>query len=397
MLANEPIHYAEILNGLSEYLKHIDEKNVRIIRAMCKHGLNISRVAKEAGLPLTSVKYRMDKLINNGLIRLAAKINFSRIGVRTVAAMLYKPQIPGDYLLDILANANQYLAYASKCFSNSSSIYTIHRIPFGHEVDFEAYLNELKKLNLIRDYEILWATGSYYFPPGFEWFDFKGKVWVSRWSDWVKEIDKSSAILPKSLNNISNVIFKIDSVDSELLYRLEMNATVNISEVAGQINISPQLARYHYLKHLVETGIVEGFSAVVTPYPLQLLAPAIFFLEFPNNTLMSKFINSLSGKPFAHSVIRVANENKIISQFFINATEIVQFLKTLNSLIDIGVIKDFSYFLLDLSRFYHGTLPYNALKNGVWIYSHSEYVERLRTVSEEVAEKLKTASSFKHY
>jgi len=399
MSASKPIHYAEILNGLSEYLKHIDERNVRIIRAMCKYGLNISRVAKEAGLPLTSVKYRMDKLINNGLIRLVAKINFSRIGIRTVAAMLYKPQIPGDYLLDILAEANQYLSYASKCFSNSNSIYTIHRIPIGHEVDFEAYLNELKKLNLIRDYEILWATGSYYFPPGFEWFDFKGKVWVSRWSDWVKEIDRASAILPKSLNSIGNVVFKIDSVDSEMLYRLEMNATVNISEVASQINISPQLARYHYLKHLVETGIVEGFSAVVTPYPLQLLAPAIFFLEFPNNTLMSKFINSLSGKPFAHSVIRVANENKVISQFFINAVEIVQFLKILNSLIDIGVIKDFSYFLLDLSRFYHGTLPYNALKDGVWIYSHNEYVERLKAVSERIVEKMKTAStiSFKHY
>jgi len=387
------MHYAEILNGLSEYLKHIDERNARIIKAMCKHGLNISRISRETGLPLTSVKYRVDKLIDSGLIRLVAKINFPRIGIRTVATILYKPQIPGDYIIDILAKANQYLAFASKCFSSSNSIYAIHRIPIGYEIDFEAYLNELKKLNLIRDYEILWTTGSYYSPPSFEWFDFKGKIWVSRWSDWIKEIDKASAILPKSLNNVSSRVFKLDSIDSEILYRLEMNATINISAVASQINISPQLARYHYLKHLIETGIIEGFAAMVTPYPSKLLAPAIFIFEFLNNTLMSKFTNSIIGKPFTYSIIRVANENKIIAQLLINTVEMISLLKTLNSLIDLGVIKDFNYFLLDISRFYHGTLPYNALKDGVWIYSHNEYVDKLRAVYEEIIRKIKTSTT----
>jgi DNA-binding Lrp family transcriptional regulator len=109
-----------------QYMKMLDATNAKIIEGLGRYGpRNLLSLAKSIGLPPTTVTFRIKKLIEEGHLKIRARLDYSKLGL--MRATLIAEALPGlegklqklieNWLLDIhyqmLWKVQWILQYAS--------------------------------------------------------------------------------------------------------------------------------------------------------------------------------------------------------------------------------------------------------------------------------------------
>jgi len=363
------------------YLSSLNDVVARLITNLTRvNPRNISEVARATGLSPSLAHYHLKRLINKKLLKIRAKVNYLRIGLRPAEIFIDCQPNKRNHVLEVLLS-NDYCRYVAPCFGRYNGFYLRATIPIGREVEFGLFLDEMVRHNLIKNYSLNWIDFIKDISRGFYWFNFKEKNWIFRWNDWIKEVLNSSinGINLKTYNG--NIEFKPDFIDIFILKELEKNALVSFNEMAKKLNVTPPAIRYHYYQHVLRYGFINGYRPLIFPYPYVISDMFVFKVIFPNSMLMMKFINSLNGKPFATSVAKIAGRNELSVNIHLIKTEFLNFINSLLRMAESGIIQDFNYVLLDIKSYKHRTIPYECFINDRWVYNHKKYMQKIEMVS----------------
>jgi len=362
------------------YLRSLDRVNAMIIEGLAEHGpRNMSTLAKSIHLPITTVRFRLDKMIKNGYLLINANLNMPKLGL--IKGFLVAESFLGrqDALFKSILNT-AYWKYIIRCYGKIDGYCAYFAFPFSYRTQLQKYFEEAAKMKILSDYRFFWVTNSMVVPPNFLWYDFERKEWRFQWEKWISEILGAPDILPQTLKDPEDYSIIADKTDLLILKELEKNGVTTLKELTKIVEIAPSSICYRFKKHVTERNLIVDYNIDAYPYPFQVSDLYNFIIDFVSEKALAKFVNA-SRKPFMISYAKVIGENSLIANIYILKTEFPNLIKSLNRLYSEDLIKNFFYLTLDSTAYKRQTISYEYFENGKWTYNHEEKIKKLQEIS----------------
>jgi DNA-binding Lrp family transcriptional regulator len=369
------------LQHFSKYLKFLDERNAKILRALAGYGpRNISNLAKVTDLPVTTVGFRLKRMVESGLLLVTVNPNLPRLGLSkgflVADAMLGRH----DHLLESIKNAG-YWTYVVRCYGKMDGYCAYFAFPAQRQKELEDYFKETSYLKILSRYRFFWTTNSCYVTPNFVWYNFRERTWRFQWQEWIDEILRASEELPESLRENGCHRIMIDEADLLIIKELEKDAAIDIKKLSEILRITPQSAGSRFQKHIIERKLIANYNVDIYPFPLEISDLYGFIVDFHDEKALAKFVNASEGKPFIVSFAKVISKNSLIANIHILKGEFPNLVRSLNHLYSEGSVKDFYYVTLDPASYKRQTICYRYFQNGRWVYDLEERIRKLREIS----------------
>lgn len=365
----------------------LDHLDLRIIESLATYGpRNLAKVARKLDIPQGTLRKRLKRLPPHIFCRLGINIYHTYLGLRK--AVVFAEAIPGyEDLLFKSLKTNDFWIYVSRCYGMNEGCFAIYTIPKRHENHFEQFLEELEKMGVVRNIRIYWSTCFQSVHSICNWFDPESGNWDFQWNRWVEEIPAEGTELPYTLVDPEKWPIKADEIDVFILKELEKDATISFVDLAKKIEISPQLAGYHYRNHLKKLGLIESFSVDVYHFDISSSDRFFFIFRFDDRESLAKFASSLLDKPFVRILGKILGENALFGYIYLPKAEFAKFIDSLAKLIRMGHLKSYRHMIQHLRKASRQTISYEYFKEGLWTYDHQKHIENLHILVEETVAK----------
>jgi len=360
--------------------------DVRILQALCEIGpRNLSKVARALGIPRATLRFRITRMHNNPKIalRCGATVYHTNLGMKK--ALVRAKARPGkEKLLVECLKANDYWLYTSRTYGEGEGASGLYAIPAEHADDFQRFTQALQDLDVAENVEVYWSTCFQAGKVTPTWFDEESSTWNFRWGELLSELEEASAELPFTLVDPPGFPNYGDETDVFMLKELEIDAFQHLQNIAQKLGISLQRARYHYIRHILERNLLEGFHVFIYSHEPLLSVSPTFIVRFYDNEQLAKFANSLLDKHFIWSLGKILRENAlIVVSRCIPRKEFRNFVDFLSDLARKQMVKDYIYWLLDYDDVSQQPIPYNLFRKNRWIYEHEKHMAKLEEMARQ--------------
>jgi DNA-binding Lrp family transcriptional regulator len=362
------------------YLDALDETNAKILEGLGNHGpRNLSSLARQLGLPSTTVAFRLSKLVKKNGLQIRARLNFQKLGLKR--AVVFAEAKPGkEKTLQTVIDNLQYWTYKIRCFGKFNGIYALFGFPAEFSHEFENYLAEALKIGVLDNYDFYWITDLYEVPPNFQWFNFARRGWSFQWKQWIREIERASEIFPQRLLDPTEYSVLVDTTDLLLLKELEKDGSKEFKALAKIVDMTPEAVRYRFQDHIIKRGLVADYEISIFPYPYQSSDLSSFIIEFKSNEALAKFANSLAKKPFILNYSKVIGRDKLVVHVYVPKIEFSNLINSLNSLIETRLVERFFHAVLDISSYQRQTVSYELFEKNRWTYDREGITRNLKRI-----------------
>lgn len=360
-------------------MRRIDFLDLRMMDGLGNYGpRNISGLARKLKVPPETLRKRMIRI--RPKIYLGTNVYCSNLGL--MKAVVHAEAVPGhEQLLFDCLKANDFWMYVNRCYGMNEGVIGFYALPKKHASDFRHFVAELKKLKATRNTRLYWSTCWQAVNARVNWYDRKNQKWVFRWNEWINEVPKEKTELPKTLVDPEDYPILADDTDLFILRELEKDPTISLTRVASMMGISQQLAEYHYLRHVMDRGLVEGFDVTDFRFNMEGSDMFYFFLTFETPQQLSKFASSVMDKPFTLGLGKVLGENTLIAHVYLPKLEFRNFVDALSKLINMRLLQTYSYVIQDLAKTQRQTISYEHFKEGSWTYNHQKHIKKLEELT----------------
>ncbi len=360
----------------------LDLCDVRIIEGLGKYGpRNTTEVAKRLKIPRGTVVSRIKRMSPLFNLRLHATVYHTNIGLKKT--VVFAKATPGkEELLFNCMKMNDFYIYLSRCFGMYEGCIGIYVTPRDECSEFEQFIQEIRRLGVAEKTELFWSTCFHTVNPTTNWFDTTSEEWVFPWDKWVQEISTRTSHLPYTLVDPDDFPIKADATDLFILKEMEKDATINLTDIATKLGMTPQNVRHHYEMHVVKRGLLETFQIGILPFD-RIVSDVLFFVfKFKTREKMAKFAQSLLDKPFVYIVGKILGENAIVSQVYLPRPEFRKFVESLSKLAREGYLESYDYVFQDVNpgKLLRQTIPYEHFRDGSWAYDHDKHIQNLRNM-----------------
>ena len=369
------------LSRFFNYSNFLDKTNAKVLEAIGDLGArNITVLAKSTNLPITTVRFRLRKMMNKGQVLVTINPNLSRLGLAKafmIATALLGHQ---DRLLETIRNTD-YWTYILRCYGKFDGYCVYFAFPANHMKDLENYMNKAKRLRAFSNSQFFWITSSRVIPPDFSWYNFKKKKWQFRWEEWIYDVLTAPSKLPDMVKEPHNYPIMVDEKDLLIIKELQKDESIEFKKLAKIVGISPQSVGFRYHKHVLQRNLIIDHAVDVFSFPIEISDSYIFIINFRNEKSVAKFANACEKKPFVVSYAKIIGRSSLIINIYILKTEFPNLIKSLNRLYIEGLIKDFFYVTLDPTSYKRQTISYEYFENGKWAYNSEEKINKLKEIN----------------
>lgn len=363
------------------YFKFLDETNAKILKELSRHGpRNISSLANATNLPITTVGFRLKKMVENGLLLVTINPNLPKLGL--AKALLIADAMLGrhDVLLEVIKNID-YWTYIIRCYGKMDGYCAYFAFPAVYRKKLEEYISEASSKGVYSHHRFSWITNSYYVSPDFSWYDFADRTWRFPWNEWISEVLHAREDLPVALRDTQDYRIMADEADLLIIKELEKDAAIELKKLAAVLKITPQSVGNRYRKHVLGRNLIANYNTDIYPFPLEVSDLYNFTIDFKDEKAIGRFVNACNGKPFVVSHARVIGENSLTTNVYILKKEFPNLIDALNRLYSHGLISNFFYVTLDPTAYRRQTISYECFKDDGWTYDSGQKLKRLRQIS----------------
>lgn len=371
--ANNQLHF-------SKYLKFLDQTNAKILKALARYGpRNISNLAKATSLPVTTVRFRLRKMVEKGLLLVTINPNLPKLGL--VKAFVIADSTLGhhDHLMKTIENAD-YWTYIIRCYGKMDGYCAYFAFPAERKRELENYFEEASSLGIFSGHKLSWITNSYYVTPDFACYDFKERKWKLQWQEWMNAIMNAPKELPYNLREADRYETVADKMDLYMIKELEKDAAIDLTKLSKTLRITPQSVGSRFQKHIIERNLIANYNVDIYPFPLEVSDLYNFIIDFDDEEALARFANGSDGKPFIVSFAKVIGKNSLVANVYILKREFSELIRSLNLFYSKGLIKDFHYVTLDQASYKRQTISYRCFENGKWSYDFEERIKKLKGI-----------------
>jgi DNA-binding Lrp family transcriptional regulator len=360
--------------------KTLDPLDVRILERLGECGpRNISRIARELGVPVETARKRVKRLISQFSITFHANVYHTNLGLKK--AFVFADAAPGfeDVLFRCL-KANDFWLYVGRCYGRFEGCYGIYAIPKEHTREFKEFVNQVKATGAARSARLVWSTCLYSANPTENWFDPESKTWVFPWDEWVEEISGEGTELPYTLVESRDYPLRADRLDVVILAKLEVDSALGFRELGKVLGVTPEVVAYHYKDHILRRGLLEKSQAFFLRFDKAVSDFYVFVFRFDDESNMARFALSLLDKPFLHSLGKVVGKYALVAHVYFPRSEFRRFVRALSEVVRRGLLRGYEYVVEDFDVRSAQTISYEYFKGGGWVYDHKRHVEKLLSV-----------------
>lgn len=356
-------------------------RDVEMLRALWEIGpRNLSRVARALGINRRTLESRIERMKSdpNFFLRMHTSVYHTNIGLRK--AVVFSEANPGmeQLLFDCLL-INKFWLYNCRSYGIGEGCTAIYAVPVERCSELEEFLHELTNLGVARSVDVYWSTCFQGGRITHDGFDDGLKKWVFSWDDWVTEVQgEQKTDLPYTLVEADSYFNYADEIDIRMLEKLEEDATRSLTEIARDLGISRQLARFHYKEHLVGKNLVEGYEVFVMRYGSAPSVMVYFTIAFPSHETFAKFARSLLDKFFVLTMGKNLREHRLIVEVFLPPEEFRNFIGVLSRMVKLNLVKGYKYAIQDLGIRCRQTISPPLFDGESWVYDHGNQMETLR-------------------
>ncbi len=370
------------INQLFSYFKLLDQTNASILKAVGELGArNLTLIAKRTHLPVTTVRFRLEKMKRGGQVFVSANPDLPKLGLAKAFMVADAHLGRQNQLLETIRNT-AYWTYIIRCYGRHDGFCSYFAFPAAQMKELERYMREAKRLQAFSSSQFFWCTNSRVVPRDFSWYDFKEKGWKFDWEQWTRNVLEAADRLPEQISEPKDYTIMADKKDLLIIKELQKDETIGFNKLAEIVGISPQSVGARYQDHILKRKLIVDYAVDVYPYPLEISDLYLFKIDFADQRCLGKFANACEGKPFVLSYSKIIGKDAILVNVYIIKTEFPNFVEALNLLFVEGLITNFFYVTLNQSAYRRQTISYEYFGNGRWLYNHSERVERLQKILE---------------
>lgn len=364
-----------------DYFKFLDGTNAKLLEALGDLGArNITLLAKSTHLPITTIRFRLKKMINDGQILVAINPNLPRLGLARAFVIADAFLGHQDRLLEAIKNTD-YWTYIIRCYGKFDGYCAYFAFPAIHMEVLKDYVNKAKRLQALSNSRFFWITNSRVVPPDFSWFNLERKEWRFRWDEWVNDILTAQSELPDVIKEPHDYPIMADKRDLLIIKELQKDESIQFKRLAKIVGVTPQTVGYRYRKHILQRNLILDHAVDVYPFPIQISDLYVFIIDFSNKESVAKFANACEKKPFVVSYTKIIGKNSLVVNVYILKAEFPNLIRSLNRLYIEGLIKDFLYVTLDPMSYKRQTISYEYFENGKWTYHPDEKIKQLKEIS----------------
>ncbi len=372
--------------------KELTALDIKMLRALWEIGpRNLSRVARTVGIHRRTLESRIERMKSDPrfFLRTHTSVYHTNIGLRK--AIVFLQANPGmEQLLFDCLSVNEFWLYVCRSYGIGEGCTAVYAVPVEHCHEFEEFIDELERLEVIKNAHIYWSTCFQGGRITFQWFNDELGKWVFKWEDWVKEVQTSKTALPYTLVESKSYDNHADEIDIKMLEKLEADAMRSLTEIAKSLGISRQLARFHYKEHILGKNLVEGYEVFVMRYGDSPSVMAYFAIAFHSHETFAKFASSLLDKFFVLTMGKNLGENCLLVEIFLPPEEFRKFIEVLSKMTRMKLVKDYKYAIQDLRIRRRQTISPPLFNGDSWIYDHENYIE---TLQQKVSNSFNNSSS----
>jgi len=330
--------------SIHEVLKQLDPTNIKILSTMAKVGpRNLLEVSRLTGIPFTTVYHRI-ALIESKSKSVAELIpSVSKLGmVRIVLLVAAKPGLE-DLVTQALRIPN-YWRVVERC-EGAFTHHSVQIVPVQFLKQFREYVSTMRAMNLIKSFRVIQTGDSYPIFPDFAYYNTGSGEWTFDWGGWLDAI--RSEVPTEVIKDSKTGTEGFEKIDLEIAAYLELNGRMSFTEMAGKVDASPQVVRYHYDK-LRARAVVERFDFVITPYPLEMSTFHEFMLEFTDADSMNRFCSVAKRLFFIGHFAKALGKNTVLVRTRIINSQVDSMFAFFSEMVNIGQLTSYSAVRLNM-------------------------------------------------
>jgi len=357
--------------------KKLDDVDVNVLECLSVLGpRNLAVVARRLQVPVSTVRFRVRRLLSNSLIFFHLSPYHTNMGLKKV--IVFAQAAPGYErdLLDCL-KINDFWVFLCRIYGPYEGCGGVWTIPKENTEDFQSFLKILKDTGVATNIEVIWSTCFQGVPIRSRWFNIENGIWTFSWNEWINEIEVIKDELPYTLVDPKDWPIRADYEDLLIIKELEKHGDASMVDVSKRTGIPLEKLKYHFRKHVLKHGLVEGYQLEIHRFPFPLSEMLLFKFEFHDHKTMTKFALSLLDKPLAVYIGKVLKENALFSQIYLPRSEFRNFIEALSILIKKGFLKQYHYVIQDMNQTWKVTIPYEHFEKGKWNYDNQKHHQEL--------------------
>ena len=303
----------------------LDDTDIGILSAIQNYSSKIStsQLSEQLGIPDRTVRYRLTKLREQGLLKPPKLQTYERkIGLGEQLLLLQGIPEKEDELVKVLDEIDFFYYYTSTYGRyDGFMVYTMYPLVVPRMVRQVA--EELKERGLVSDFNIFdlvdyTRKGVDLAPllPDSDW------TW-SKWSEEAKRIMTEGCELDLGLEEFPTVV-KFDFRDIQIVIHMVENPEATLKEIGKVLDISPTQV-HKRVKRLEDTGVIRGVKLHFTPFK-DCIAIGCFF---KSRNHAKKILCGFHKLPFEISFIMESSTHYNV-QVMLPSSEMSQFLQQMD-------------------------------------------------------------------
>lgn len=260
----------------------LDEKDKKLLAELDKNARQSnSQIGKKIRLSKEVVKYRIDKLIKNGIIiRFNTIINYFKLGITKFKLYLRLTNVNKEKI-------EQIGEYFQKHSKTEWVVITTGR--WDLIVGFLVHnVNEF-------DDEVQIVLNKFH-----SYIQEKAVTTTLYLAHHIREfLGESSAPSKIIYHTTKDKQEKIDKIDEEIIKIITNNARISVINIAKRLKITPRIVQYR-IKELEKKKIILAYKVLLDPKAMdRIFCKAIIYLTNTNKITLNSFINYTSSLPNA--------------------------------------------------------------------------------------------------
>ncbi len=262
------------------YVKELDSKDHRILYNLFLNSRqSLSSIGKKVGLPKNVVKYRIDRLTENGIIEnFNAMVDVFKLGYSVYrlnfVLQFASPEKEKEIIDYFTKSENTWRVESSK--GRYDLMVTI--LVKNHNHFFSFYEDTLKQFR--------YYFKEIFFSQLYEMYGYRQAILF----------DESSSSKKEYEYRYNGEIVKIDETDYKILYLLSKNSRINSIEIAKNVDTTSSTV-ISRIKKLIESGVIQKYSIDIN-YNKIGYKSFIVNLSIRNYEKKNNIISYLSNIPF---------------------------------------------------------------------------------------------------
>jgi hypothetical protein len=257
-----------------------------IIEAVKKYGVsNISLISRECGIPIETVRYRLNNQIPSLGLTFHFRFNLGRLGLKGFHARLqFKPEAE-KFADSILREMHEvcFLTYHARELTGAGYA-TRFAVPFNLVPEWEGYMEGLRNAGILDSYstkKIDWRRLLSFQP---SYFDFHNEEWVIDW----EQVKKNSLMAAPPQQPMeftpSDGSINVDWTDLAIIKELQKDALSQLSEISRSIHVNEKTVGYHFRKHVKKLDCQICVRWLAGSSPQEKRKVALILFEFSELT-----------------------------------------------------------------------------------------------------------------